>query len=236
MDWTRTTWLAALILTLTLGTSPELSATSLDIQFAGLDLIYDGSDIYDAENALGGRGDPKKADPLTSVTFLLDGVVAGTLVTDIWADVLISGVTEIPISGGTVTSSGSGDTFGFDIHTSADGWGLGLNLETFEIFYTGGHIAIGGGAAASSVAIQSLPFELELDELDTVTIAFSSANLSDVTDDGLFLTGFQASGTGNISGFADQGPLTPPVPEPASALLLLTGAMVLFGCRRYIST
>lgn len=225
MGWRTKGWLAAMTLTFAMGnvTAP-VQAKSLEIQFSGLDLVYDGANIYDAINALGGRGDPAKADPLNSISFLVDGQVAGTLRTDIWADVLFAGVNNLPVGGGLVRSQGNGDTFGFDLHTSPGGWGLALNLETVEVFYAGGEIAIGGGAAASSVTFQSLPFGLALDQSDRITIAFSSSHLSGVTDNGSFLTSFGASGTGGISGTAMAGPPAP-IPEPPAAILMLLGTV-----------
>lgn len=230
MDWRTPAWLASLAISLTVAISEAAEARSLEIQFSGLDLVYDGSDLYDATSVYGGRSDPAKADPLTAVTFLLDGEVVGTQTSDVWADVFIADVTGIPADGGSVTSGGNHDTFGIDIHTSLAGWGLALNLDTVDIFYVGNEIAIGGGAAASSVAYQDLPFDLVLDESDTVTIAFSSGLLSGVTDDGTVLTGFSASGTGNMGGMAIAS--TPPVPEPSTCLLLLLGVVGLVGGRR----
>jgi hypothetical protein len=91
-----------------------------------------------------------------------------------------------------------------------------LNLDKVEIYYSGNQIAIGGGAAASSVYFQRLPFDLKIDNADPVTLSFSSANLSAVTDNGTYLTGFEASGTGNINAFS--------MPEPSAGVLFLLGA------------
>ena len=82
-----------------------------------------------------------------------------------------------------MTSGGNSDTFGFDLHTSADGWGVALNLESVQIFYAGQKIAIGGAAAASSVTFQNLPVGHRFNEVEQVRIAFTSANLRDVIDD-----------------------------------------------------
>lgn len=194
------------------------NAANLEIQFEGMNLVYDGSTIYDAASIAGGGGIPALADPLTNVTFLVDGSIVGTLSTDIWLDVFISGVTGLPVGGGQIVTSGQGDTFGFDLLTKdmTPGWGLALNLDEVIVSYTGMKIAIAGGAAAASVPVpQMLPFGLEFHEMETITIAFSSANLSSVTDDGMFLTGFSASGTGNISGTL--------VPEPSAVVLLMLG-------------
>ena len=210
--------LAAACMAAAFGAAASAGAATLDIQFTGLDLVYDGTDIYDAGGIAGGGGDSTLADPLSTVDFFVDGVLTGSLDTDVWADILIEDVASIPVGGGMVTSGGNGDAFGFDLITSVaiPGWGLALNLDTVDVFYTGSEIAIAGGALASSVPAQLLPFGLVLDEFEAVTIAFSSSNLSGVTDDGAFLTGFATEGTANISGTL--------VPEPSALALLGLGA------------
>ena len=220
--------LGALAIGLLWTSAASVQASTLEIQFLGLDLVYDGTDIYDATSALGGSGITTLADPLESVAFIVDGTTVGTLSTDIWADILIRDVSDIPVGGGLVTSGGQGDDFGFDILTdSTTGFGLALNLDTVDVFYLGGNIAIGGGALATSVPLQDLPFGLVLDDFEDVTIAFSSANLTGITDDGTFLTGFDASGTGNVNGQL--------VPEPSTFIMAAMGLMsVLFLTRRKV--
>lgn len=216
---------AALLAALVTGGHAE--ASSLQIQFDGLNLEYDGAAIFDAESISGGGGDPSLADPLITMNFLVDGSVVKTLTTDIRADVFIGGVAGIPAGGGQITTAGQGDTFGFDLLTKSTtpGWGVALNLDEVTIGYTGSSIAIFGGATASSVPTQMLPDGLEFDETKPITVSFSSANLTDVTDAGGFLTGFKAAGTGDISGTL--------VPEPTSAALLLGGfAFAAVGVRR----
>lgn len=209
------------------GLCASAGAATLDIQFTGLDLVYDGTDIYDAGSIAGGGGDSTLADALTTVDFLVDGVLVGSLDTDIWADVLIKGVSDIPVGGGMVSSAGNGDAFGFDLITSVavPGWGLALNLDDVTVFYTGSGITLAGGALASSVPAQSLPFGLVIDAMDAVTIAFSSSNLSGLTDDGTYLTSFTTAGTANVKG-------TAVVPEPSAMALLGLGVCGLIVVRR----
>lgn len=199
-------------------------AASLDIQLTGLDLVYDGTDLYDATSIAGGVGSPADADALITMDFVVDGVLVGSLDTDIWADVFIAGVADIPVGGGMVTSAGNGDAFGFDLHTSAGGWGLALDIDTAQVFYTGSGITIAGGTLATDVPFQALPFGLVLDDLMDVTIAFSSANISGITDDGTYLTGFSTEGTANVVGTL--------VPEPSALALLGLGVCGLVVARR----
>jgi hypothetical protein len=58
-----------------------------------------------------------------------------------------------------------------------------------------------------------------------VEVSFS-ANVAEGTysDDGTYITGFSASGTGEMTG--------PLIPEPASLAMALAGVVGLFSCRR----
>ncbi len=191
----------------------------LEIQFAGLNLDYDGTNIYDSKNHnTSGSGNPADADPLTSMTFLLDGNLVGSVVTtNIFADIYIAGVTNVPASGGLVNTSGNGGAFGVDLLTSNSnpGWGLALDIDSMQFFYTGANIAITIGGTATNIAQQQLPFGLSFDAGQPVTIVLSSASLTNVTTAGGFVTGLKAAGTGNVSGIG--------VPEPASIVLGVLG-------------
>lgn len=199
-------------------------AAQIDIQFTGLDLVYDGTNLYDAGGAAGGDGLPATADPLLGMSFLKDGVLVGSLTTDIFADILVEGVTNIPVGAGFVVSSGNGNDFGFDLLTSLAGFGLALDIDTVSVFYLGNEIAITGGGVATQVFAQALPFGLVIDEGETVSFSFSSANLSSVSSSGGFLTGFSASGTGNVHG-------TLVVPEPSTMAFGLMGVATVVAAR-----
>lgn len=201
---TRLTTTLALALTLTILGRPAAAAT-LEIHFTGLNLVYDGLNLYDAVSPAGGNQDPTEADPLTAVDFLLDGTLVGSLTSDIYADAALFGAGNIPVGGGTVLSPFGG----FDLLTSGGGWGIGLNLDAVSLTYAGGQII--GQAMASSIAGQSLPFGLHA--FAPVAISFV-ADVTNVSDNGTSLTGFDAAGSGSVSA----------VPEPASLTLMATGA------------
>ena len=69
-----------------------------------------------------------------------------------------------------------------------------------------------GTGLATSVPDQALPFGLVIDPNEQISIVFSSTNLTNVVINGLgFITQFDASGTGSISGTL--------VPEPSSLVM-----------------
>ena len=204
-----------------LSSSFAAQSASLEIQFTGLDLIYNGSTIYDAGSINGGTGDPADADALLTMDFLVDGSSVGSLTTNIFADVGIDSVTDISTAGETVTS-GSGF---FDLLTSSSnpGWGLELDFSSASIAYiVGGGIEIAiFGASVANTGNQDLPFGLVMG--DTVTFTFSSTNFT-TESDGSNLTGFTASATGNATGSL--------VPVPAAIWLFGSGLLGLVGMAR----
>jgi hypothetical protein len=203
-----------------LGLGAVAEAATIEIQFSGLNLVYDGTNIFDVTSDSGGGGNPAQSDELISMSFYVNDDLVGSVLTDeIFADVLISGVEEIPVDGGSVVSGG-GSYFDLLTANSTPGWGLGLNVGTMQVFYSGSEIFIVGGGLASGLFAQDLPFDIEFDPSQDITISFVSAALDNVTDDGEFLTGFNFSGTGNVRG-------TRLIPEPATAGLALMSACVL---------
>jgi len=210
---------SAAIFALLLGAaSPVARAATLEIQFTGLDLYYDGNNIFDngVHNTVR-SGNPAEADALTSIQFFLDNSLVHTINSDVFADLYISNLGSMPAAGGVITSSGNGNTFGIDLLTSNSnpGWGLALNIDTMQMFYTGSQIAISVSGLATSIPVQLLPPGLAFDPNEPLTIVMSSANLSGVTTSGGFVDAMHAAGTGNVAGVL--------VPEPGSMALLVIG-------------
>lgn len=221
---------AAWLLGISLLTASTAEAGTLQIQFTGLNLQYDGTNIYDAGvHNTTGSGNPAEADTLSAMNFYLDGSLVGTLTTDVYADIYIKNVLNIPAAGGVVVTGGNGDAFGIDLlmKSLTPGWGLALDIDTMQFFYTGSRIAISVAGMATDLAAQDLPFDLELDPLQPINIVLSSAALTNVTTAGGFVTGFNAAGTGNVSG---QGFVV--IPEPATYILAGLGMAALAVVRR----
>jgi hypothetical protein len=198
------------------------SAGTIEIQFTGLNARYDGFDLYDAGAQLGGSQNPAHSDPLTSVGFLVDGVSAGTLATQVFADFAIVGVGNLPVGGGSVSSPIGGF---FDLLTSNLGGGLGLDFDSFQVAYNSATSSITGTGAAAIVSGQALPFGLIVGT--PVQLSFVLSGLTDVTTSGGFVTGFTGLGSGRVSATT--------VPEPVTLLLLGTGLGALLIRRRHRS-
>jgi hypothetical protein len=204
----------------------------LEIQFDGFNFVYDanvsGGAIFDATSSSGGTGDPGQADPLDTMNFKVDGVLVGSLNTNIFADLSISGIGPIPIGESVNVSCSIPPGCGtFDLLTNTT-TGYGLALDVFDA--TISHItALGSlniavvGAGASAITTQDLPFGLAFDEFETVTFSFISTNFT-TTDDGSNLTSVVASGNGNVTGTL--------IPIPPAVWLLGSGLVGLAGIAR----
>jgi hypothetical protein len=209
--------------------SAATMAATIDIQFTGADLVYDGTDIYDAGGSAGGGRDPGDADPITSAIFSVDGTTIGTLLTDIALDVYIPGVAGISSAPNTVYSQPTAGNPGFfDLLIGAGSptaQYLEVDLSTVNITYidVASVVQFTFGAAVSSSLAQNLPFGLSFDE--PITVSFSAPIVPGTkTDNGSVITGFEAAGSGEFTG--------PAVPEPTALCLAVVGGFACFALRR----
>jgi hypothetical protein len=184
--------------------APGAYAVNLEIQFTGLNLVYDGTTIYDAGSPWSGIGSPAESDPLTSMSFFSDGTLVGSLTSDIFADIRLEDVIAIPASGGTVTSTGG--IFDALMKNSEPGWGAALDADDAQITYYNGMFKLVMGGGVASLFAQDLPFGLQFDPNEPLGFTFSSSSVENLTTANGTVTGFRISGTGNITGTAQAVP------------------------------
>jgi hypothetical protein len=193
-------------------------AEQIQIHVTGLNFKYDGTDIYDSVDKLGGNLNTAQADPVTTIDFFKNDILVGSLNSNIFADLLIKNVQNIPKNGGMITTGDGTSGFGFDLLQASGNQTssvLSLNVKQLTLSYSGYGIFIAVGGLADSIAAQNLPFGLELSAQDQVSLLFSSSNLTNVTSNGNYLSGFNAFGTSDVNG-------TQKIPEPSSIIALLS--------------
>jgi len=201
------------------------SASNLTILFSGLDLYYDGqtgilatSPVIPTSNAT-----VSTMDELVTMSFIKDGTNLGTFTSDIWADIELDGVFNIPAAGGMITVNSPGPK----VNLFAGNNFLNLNWDSpVEIAYDGQHMNVTGSAGGAIVG-QSLPFGQTM--VDPLRISFSTQildmgpspapglNANGGNNDG-YLYSFHSFGTGEVSGGTT-------VPEPATLLTLGFGLL-----------
>lgn len=199
-------------------------AATIQIGFTGMNLVYDGSTITDAGSSAGGVGNPAQADSLASVDFFVDSTLVGSLSSDISVDIDIPDVLNIPSAANAVynqTTVGNPGYFDLLIGTSplaSEYLQLDLEEVTVSYFDVSGLVQFTFGAAVAASNSQNLPFSLEIG--DPVTLSFSAqVSPGTKTSAGGFITGFGATGTGEIRGEL--------VPEPSTFVLAGMGALAM---------
>ncbi len=209
-----------------------VSANSLQISFTGLNLMYDGTTgvISDGGGANSTRpGDTSLADALTTMDFfdMPSGNHLGGFYNNIYADIYIPGVFNIPAAGGFgLKSVGPFPSFGFDLFIGSTI--LALNFDTpLEYAWSPNQLAVKGSARTELIQGQALPFGITIgapvdfgfDILVTDYGTFQPPNLAGVDGDGEYLSRFTGFGTGDV-----KAPISG-VPEPATLLLLGFGLL-----------
>ena len=208
--------------------STQAYSSTLSIEFLGMDVVYDGFAIYDAGSPAGGSGDPADADPLTAVSFEVDGSLAGPIIsTDVAIDISILEL-ELPVPAsipGISSDTGVSGIFDLLIGPGPDAFALALDVGEVTVTFFDSGVAqfVFGAEVTSDIFDQDLPYGLIMGT--PVEVSFS-ANIDEGTyfDDGDFITGFEASGTGEMTG--------PLIPEPTTLAMALAGVIGLFSHRR----
>lgn len=191
--------IVAALATLTAAAAP---ATSIELGFTDLNLVYDGADLKDAN--------PTGPDTLGAVS--LDGVaLAGPASIDFY----LPDVVGLAQNGGSVTS-GTGGWLEFAL---PDGESVKLGLDDVTVNYIDvfGTAQFVFGAALAKVNEASAGAPLPADS--EVTVSFS-ATVSQPEASGGFLSSFVAVATGDVIGAAV-------VPEPTTAAAV--GLLALLG-------
>jgi len=207
----------ALMAMLTLVATCPVMADTILIEFDGLDLEYDGTDIFDADL---GAADP---DPVTDTTIEVGGILSSSFPTGVTVDLYIPGVSGIDVGAGTDTVfSAAGGTLDIDFGGAEF---LSLILDPVAVIYVDAtFLQFVLGATVATVDDQALPDGLFLG--DSVTVDFKvDIDPGSLEDDGTSLTGFVALGSGTIEGELGVDPMT--LPEPATVVLALFGLVAM---------
>jgi hypothetical protein len=202
----------------------QASADTIEIFFTGIDIAYDGSDIVDADPS---AADP---DPIVNASFVINGGLAGTVSTNVTADLFIEDVAVLLNQ--TVMSTGAGSYFqlNFPDGSDADSDADFLRLSLDDVMVTFIDSAPKDFVFSASVAdgfsrSDSLPFDALFDPSLPITLSFSSQTSAVTLGAPGVVTSFAASGTGEVRGEFDPD-MNQVIPEPASiGMVVLAGLM-----------
>jgi hypothetical protein len=195
-------------------------ASTLQIQFSGMNWIYTDGYLCDAENQLAGSGKPAESDPFYTAIYLVDGMVigGGIQTSNLWFDSRIP-IVSLPVSGTVTGAGGIFDLLTQPLHHNTSGgedsWGLALEIHSYSITTnsSGASGTMLGSVLGAEIYSQHLPWGLVVS--DPVTVSFS-ATIFDPVVNGPNYKSFTAAGTGEIAGI---------VPEPTTMLLLGLGLL-----------
>ncbi|MFN4242578.1 MAG: hypothetical protein ACK4PI_05005 [Tepidisphaerales bacterium] len=201
--------------------SAAAQAALVEIQISGVNLVYNGTSVVDAGGPTGNVLDPADADQLNTMTFINNGVPVGTLLGNIFLDLSVTGlggILDTPGNIQTVTSNVPGYVDLLIGTSQPVPQYLQVNVATTSLTYVdvGGILQFAFVGSLGLVNGQALPFALTV--ADPVTVSFSlQIDPGTLTSSGGFITGFEASGTGEIRA----------IPEPAAMGLLVPGLLAL---------
>jgi len=227
-----------------LSSASFVEGASIEIEITGLNARYtydtenDVGKIFDAggENRVGDSGGWSNTDRISSVDFTRNGVEdVGSLQSsdsggdEFFIDLLIKDVPKIPHPGKReATVDISGGEIGLDLlKKTASGTETLLSLTlnamtvTYDPTYEAFLITQASALGVAAIDEQNLPFSLELDGTQTISLALggwvTSRNITDI-DGTDYVTAFDVDGTVWITDTQ--------VPEPTAALL----ALLAVGC------
>lgn len=221
LNGTKRSGLAALIAATAVAGASAAHAALVEIQISGVNLVYNGSSVVDAGAATGNVLNPADADALNTMTFISNGTPVGTLLGNIYLDLSVTGLSGISAAPGnvqTVTSNIPGYVDLLIGTSQPVPQFLQVDVASTSLTYVdvGGFLQFAFVGSLGTVNGQALPFALTV--ADPVTVSFSlQIDPGSLTSMGGLITGFTASGTGEIRA----------IPEPAAAGLLIPGLLAL---------
>lgn len=211
------------ILSMFVAAAPQASADTMEIFFSGINIEYDGTDIFDADP------DGDTTDPV-SASVSVNGSPVLPMITGARADLFIDNIALQTDT--TVSPVGANSYFELSFPDGADGDSdrdfLRLDLVDLTVTYIDGAAKDFVFSASVSNAFSvsdSLPLDAIALLTTPITLSFSAQTSSVAMGPGNAVASFLASGTGEIR--ADFDPDTDiVVPEPGTiGLAALAGLM-----------